>query len=100
MKSHETGKQYKRKLAEMQGLSFEDQKQLSTEADVEDKRVASLESRAGKWHDLLSDVIGETVQHLQKKQSQTVDEMDADKEDEDDDLLDSDDGEDVSNFDE
>lgn len=100
MKSHETGKQYKRKLSDMQGMSFEEQKRLATEADIEDKRVASLESRAGKWHDLLSDILAETVQHLQKKQSQTVDEMDADKDDDDDDLLDSDDGEDVSNFDE
>jgi len=85
MKSHQSGKQYKRKVEEMQRLSFEDQKKLIGEAEEEDKRIARLESHAAKWHDLLSDTITETVQHLQKKQSQTAEEMELDKDDSDDD---------------
>jgi len=92
MKSHQTGKQYKKKVADMQKLGFEEQKKLVAESEQEDKRIASLESRAAKWHDLLSDTIGETVQHLQKKQSQTADEMDADKDDESDEDIGGDDG--------
>uniref|UniRef100_A0A7S1SF15 Matrin-type domain-containing protein n=1 Tax=Alexandrium catenella TaxID=2925 RepID=A0A7S1SF15_ALECA len=93
MKSHQSGKHYKKKVEEMQKLSFEEQKQLIQEAEEEDKRIARLESRAAKWHDLLSDTIQETVQHLQKKQSQTVEEMEMDKDDTDDE--DMDDGVDV-----
>lgn len=88
MKSHQTGKHYKKKVEEMQKLSFEDQKKLITESEEEDKRIARLESRAAKWHDLLSDTVQETVQHLQKKQSQTVDEMEMDKDDTDDEEVD------------
>merc|ERR1740138_796812 len=95
MKSHMTGKMYKKKVTEVQKLSFEDQKKLVTESEEEDKRIARLESRAAKWHDLLSDTITETVQHLQKKQSQTAEEMEADKDDDDDDAMD-DDGVDVN----
>lgn len=95
MKFHQSGKLYKKKLEEMQKLSFEDQKKLVKEVDDEDHRVAHLESRAAKWHDLLSDTIAESVQYLQKKQSQTVEEMEADKgaSDDDDDM--DDDGEDA-----
>lgn len=89
-KSHTTGKLYKKKVAEMQKMSFEQQKELVTAVEVEDKRIAKLESRASKWHDLLSDTIAETVQHLQKKQSQTAEEMAADN-----DASDSEDGLDV-----
>merc|ERR1719499_1507629 len=95
MKSHQSGKMYKKKVAEVQKLSFEDQKKLVTESEEEDKRIARLESRAAKWHDLLSDTITETVQHLQKKQSQTAEEMEADKDDDDDDAMDDDGGMDV-----
>mmetsp|Transcript_72017 Transcript_72017/g.198735 ORF Transcript_72017/g.198735 Transcript_72017/m.198735 type:complete len:528 (+) Transcript_72017:84-1667(+) len=91
MKSHQSGKHYKKKVEEMQKLTFDEQKQLILDSEEEDKRIARLESRAAKWHDLLSDTIQETVQHLQKKQSQTVDEMELDKDDsdEEDELLDA-----------
>mmetsp|Transcript_106196 Transcript_106196/g.331283 ORF Transcript_106196/g.331283 Transcript_106196/m.331283 type:complete len:531 (+) Transcript_106196:56-1648(+) len=95
MKSHQTGKLYKKKVEEMQKLSFDEQKQLIVEVEEEDKRIARLESRAAKWHDLLSDTIQETVQHLQKKQSQSVDEMELDKDESDDDDDFVDDGVDV-----
>eukprot|EP00933_Yihiella_yeosuensis_P079921 TRINITY_DN93336_c0_g1_i1.p1 TRINITY_DN93336_c0_g1~~TRINITY_DN93336_c0_g1_i1.p1 ORF type:complete len:530 (-),score=141.56 TRINITY_DN93336_c0_g1_i1:182-1771(-) len=95
MKSHQTGKIYKKKLAEMQKLSFEEQKALTAATEDEDKRIAQLESCAAKWRDLLSDTLTETVQHLQKKQSQTVEEMDAEKEDDSDDGEDMSDGEDI-----
>ncbi|CAE8630013.1 unnamed protein product [Polarella glacialis] len=94
MKSHQTGKQYKKKVAELQKLGFDEQKQLVSTTEEEDKRVAQLESRAAKWHDLLSDTISETVAHLQKKQSQTVEEMEAEREESDDDM-DMSDGEDI-----
>jgi len=81
-KSHETGKVYKKKLTEMQKLGFDEQKQLVAATEEEDKKTALLESRAAKWHDLLSDAINESIQHLQKKQSQTVEEMEAEKEEE------------------
>ena len=75
-------------LAEMQKLSFEEQKQLTNAVVEEDKAISQLESRAAKWHDLLNEPIHESVQYLQKKQSQTVEEIEAERDD------DSDDGED------
>lgn len=77
--SHKTGKMYKKKVAEMQAMSFEDQKKLIEAVEEEDRRISRLESRAGKWADLLRDTIDETVQHLQKKQSQTAEEMEMEK---------------------
>ncbi|CAJ1408811.1 unnamed protein product [Effrenium voratum] len=78
-----------------QKMSFEDQNKLADQTEEEDKRIARLESRAAKWHDLLSDAINETVAHLQKKQSQTVEEMEAEKEESDDDEEMEDDGADM-----
>jgi hypothetical protein len=83
MKSHQGGRLYKQKVAQVQKMNFEDQKGLVESSEAEDKRIAKLESRAGKWRDLLSDVVNETIMHLQKKQSQTADEMDRDKGDSD-----------------
>mmetsp|Transcript_7786 Transcript_7786/g.11263 ORF Transcript_7786/g.11263 Transcript_7786/m.11263 type:complete len:389 (-) Transcript_7786:88-1254(-) len=77
--SHKTGKMYKKKVEEMQRLPFEEQKKLLEVVDSEDKRIAGLESRAAKWCDLLRDTIDETVQYLQKKQSQTAEEMEMEK---------------------
>lgn len=95
-KSHESGKAYKKKLAEMQKLSFDEQKQLTSAVVEEDKAISQLESRAAKWHDLLNEPIHESVQHLQKKQSQTVEEMEAERDDDSDDGEDfDDDGEDM-----
>merc|ERR1711870_220621 len=48
------------------------------------------ESLAAKWRDLLADNITETVTHIQKKQSQTAEEMEAD--DDSDDMEDDDSG--------
>merc|ERR1712194_564061 len=92
-KSHMTGQLYKKRLGEVQKMGFEEQKKLVEAVEAEDKRIARLESHAAKWHDLLSDTIHETVQHLQKKQSQTVEEMEAEKDDDTDDGVDVDDGE-------
>jgi len=94
MQHHQSGKQYKRKVQETQKLSFDEQRQLIVDSELEDRRIAKLESHAAKWHDLLSDTILETVQHLQKKQSQSAEEMEADKDDSDDDEF-LDDGMDV-----
>jgi len=77
-KSHMSGKLYKQKVGQMQKLSMDEQKEMVTTSEAEDKRIAKLESRAGKWHDLLSDTINESIQHLQKKQSQTAEEMEMD----------------------
>jgi hypothetical protein len=79
MKSHQASKGYKRKLSEIQKLPLEEQKAQTAVSEAEDKRIAHLESTAGKWRDLLSDLLTETVQYLQKKQSQTADEMEAEK---------------------
>jgi splicing factor 3A subunit 3 len=95
LEHHQSGKQYKKKLAEMQKLTLDEQRQLTVATEAEDKRIAQIESRAAKWHDLLSDTINETIQYLQKKQSQTAEEMEAEKEDSDLDEDDFDDGEDV-----
>lgn len=97
-KSHESGKLYKKKLEEVQKLGLEEQKKLTEMVEDEDRRIACLESRAAKWHDLLSDAINETIQHLQKKQSQTVEEMEAEKEDSEDEEM-EDDGADVGSND-
>lgn len=99
-KSHQSGKLYKQKVTQMQKLSFEEQKELVATSESEDKRVAHLESRAGKWHDLLSDILNETVQHLQKKQSQTAEEMAMDDDADSDDGMDEDGGMDVGSDDE
>ncbi|CAE7467997.1 ATO [Symbiodinium sp. CCMP2592] len=93
---HEGGKQYKRKLADMQKLSVEDQNQYVAKVEEQDKGIARLESRAAKWHDLLSDAINETIQHLQKKQSQTIEEMELEKDESDEDEDMEDDGADVA----
>jgi len=100
LRSHQAGKQYKKRVLECKALDLEDQKKLAAESELADKRTACQESRAAKWHDLLSDVIAATVQHLMKKQSQTAEEMDMDRDDEDDDdEMFEDDGEDVSDMD-
>lgn len=85
LKSHQTGKLYKKKLEETQKLGFEEQKKLVAVAEEEDKLIARLENAVSKWHDVLGDTIAETVQYLQKKQSQTAEEMEAEKEEEEDD---------------
>merc|ERR1712060_585816 len=57
LKSHQTGKQYKRKLEELQKLSIPEQKKIVTDSEDEDRRIARLESLAAKWRDFHSDVI-------------------------------------------
>jgi len=100
-KSHQSGKLYKQKVLQVQKMSFEEQNGLVLASEEEDLRIAKLESRAGKWHDLLSDTIAETVQHLQKKQSQTADEMAMDDGDSDSGVdMDEDGGMDVGSGDE
>lgn len=100
-KSHQSGKLYKQKVLQVQKMSFEEQNGLVLASEEEDLRIAKLESRAGKWHDLLSDTIGESVQHLQKKQSQTAEEMAMDDGDSDSDGgMDMDGGMDVGSGDE
>jgi len=100
-KSHQSGKAYKQKVGQVQKMSFEEQNGLVVASEEEDKRVAKLESRAGKWHDLLSDTISESVQHLQKKQSQTADEMAMENDSDDDGVdMDMDGGMDVGSGDE
>lgn len=79
LSSHQLGKGYKRKLEEMQKGGKDEQDQRLASSVAEDKRIAKLESRAGKWRDLLSDTITETVQYLQKKQSQTAEELEKEK---------------------
>jgi len=91
---------YKQKVAQMQKMSFDEQKGLVAASEEEDKRIAKLESRAGKWHDLLSDTINESIQHLQKKQSQTADEMAMDDGASSDDGMDDDGGVDIGSDDE
>merc|ERR1719473_904875 len=104
MESHQTGKHYKKKVEEVQKMSFEDQKSLIGESEKEDERIARLESLAGKWRDLLADTVTATIDHLQKKQSQSAAEIAKDDDDEEDEqamaLLDDEDGEDVKSDDE
>lgn len=95
LKSHKEGKAYKKRVAEVQKLEFDQQKLLVVASEEEDKRIASLESRMAKWRDLMSDTIQESIQYLQKKQSQTAAEMEAEREGETDDE-DMDDGVDIS----
>jgi len=90
MKSHKEGKQYKKRMEEVNKMSLDDQQKLNLDSEAEDKRIARLESMAAKWRDLLSEPLAATVQYLQKKQSQTVEEMEMDKdEDSDDDMMES-----------
>lgn len=96
MKSHQGGKHYKKKVEEVQKMSFEDQKKLVTASEAEDKRIAQLENRAAKWRDNLGEVMTESIQHLQKRQSQTAGELELDKSDDSDDEEMLDGGVDVS----
>merc|ERR1719291_642477 len=48
-KSHQSGKQYKKKLDEVQKMSLDKQQKLSADSEEEDKRIARLESFAAKW---------------------------------------------------
>merc|ERR1719160_1354319 len=80
LKSHKSGKFYMKKVKELQKLKFEEQKAKVAESETEDLKLAKLESMIGKWRDLLGDTITETVAHLQKKQSRTIDEMDREDE--------------------
>merc|ERR1712039_1089000 len=85
MGSHQSGKGYKRKLEELQKASIPEQRKIVTDSEEEDKRIAKLESLAAKWRDFISDTISETIEHIQKKQSQTAEEMEADDTDGEDD---------------
>eukprot|EP00747_Dinoflagellata_sp_TGD_P162439 gnl/TRDRNA2_/TRDRNA2_180057_c0_seq1.p1 gnl/TRDRNA2_/TRDRNA2_180057_c0~~gnl/TRDRNA2_/TRDRNA2_180057_c0_seq1.p1 ORF type:complete len:531 (+),score=148.42 gnl/TRDRNA2_/TRDRNA2_180057_c0_seq1:84-1676(+) len=105
MESHQTGKHYKKKVEETQKMKIEDQKNLITESEKEDERIARLESLAGKWRDLLADTVTATIEHLQKKQSQSAAEIAGEVDDDEDEqalalLGDDDDGEDVKSDDE
>lgn len=102
MKSHMSGKLYKQKLGQVQKMSLDEQRGLVEASEAEDKRIARLESRSGKWHDLLSDILSETIQHLQKKQSQTAEElaMEDDADSDDGMLIDEDGGMDIGSGDE
>lgn len=86
LKSHKSGKQYKKRLEEMQKMSFDDQQKLVFDSEAEDRKVARLESLISKYHDVLGDLISETMQHLQKKQSQTTEEMEIEKNMDDDNI--------------
>lgn len=94
-KSHESGKQYKKRLEEVQKMSLDKQQKLTADSEEEDKNIARLEAFAAKWRDLLGDTISATVDHLQKKQSQTAEEMEMDKDDLDEDMDEDDGGVDV-----
>lgn len=94
--SHKKGKFYKKKVTEMQKLTFDEQKAKIAESESEDEKLARMEAMIGKWRDLIGDIVTNSIEHLQKKQSRTVEEMEAQDEldDDDDDGIDID-GEDM-----
>merc|ERR1719267_548219 len=79
MKSHMGGKQYKKALAAMQAMSVEKQKEMNKEFAEEDKSIAHKECKIQKFREILGDNIQETIEHLQKKQSRTAEEMAAEE---------------------
>ncbi len=79
-KAHEEGKVFKKKVAEMQKLGFEEQKKKVLQSVEEDKKIARTEAMVQRFRELLSDQLSETVKHITKKQSMTVEEMEKDDE--------------------
>lgn len=72
---HQKGKQYKKKLAALQKLPLADQQKALEETREEDKKLARLECLTQKCKDFMQDTVDATVEHLQKKQSRTVEEL-------------------------
>jgi len=75
LQSHQKGKQYKKKLAALQKLPLADQQKALEETRAEDKKISRFETLIGKCKDFLQDTADATVEHLQKKQSRTVEEL-------------------------
>merc|ERR1719213_609988 len=75
--SHMAGKMYKKKLAAMQKLPLAEQTKVTDETIAEDKKIAMKECLIQKMRDIFSDILDATTANLQKKQSRTVEEMEA-----------------------
>lgn len=75
--SHMAGKAYKKKLEAMQKLPLEEQKKVSEETEAEDRKIAAMECAIQKMRDVFQDIVDATVAQLQKKQSRTVEELEA-----------------------
>merc|ERR1711939_443385 len=71
------GKMYKKKLAAMQKLPLAEQQKVTEETVEEDKKLAKQECLIQKMRDIFSDILDATTANLQKKQSRTVEEMEA-----------------------
>merc|ERR1712224_183820 len=76
-KSHQSGKAYKKKLAALQKLSLDEQQKVTDETVAEDLKLAKKEALIQRLRDVFADIIEATVSNLQKKQSRTVEEMEA-----------------------
>merc|ERR1712182_130717 len=76
-KSHQSAKAYKKKLAALQKLSLDEQQKVTDETVAEDMRLAKKEALIQRLRDVFGDIIEATVSNLQKKQSRTVEEMEA-----------------------
>jgi len=99
-KSHQSGKAYKKKLAALQKLSLDEQQKVTDETVAEDKRLAKKEALIQRLRDVFGEIIEQTVSNLQKKQSRTVEEMEAaleeqELEDEDDEEVEEKEDEDI-----
>lgn len=78
--SHENGKQYKRKVEQMQKMSPEERKKLVEDCVQEDKSIALLECRIQKLREQIGDQILETIRHCEKKETMTAEELEAEAE--------------------
>jgi hypothetical protein len=77
LKSHQSGKAYKKNLAALQKLSLEEQQKVTDETVEADKVIAKQECLIQRMREVFSDTLEATVANLQKKQSRTVEEMEA-----------------------
>jgi hypothetical protein len=75
--SHMAGKMYKKKLAAMQKLPLAEQQKVTEDTLEDDKTIAKKECLIQKMRDIFSDILDATTANLQKKQSRTVEEMEA-----------------------
>eukprot|EP00916_Digyalum_oweni_P016850 GHVL01027659.1.p1 GENE.GHVL01027659.1~~GHVL01027659.1.p1 ORF type:complete len:520 (+),score=103.95 GHVL01027659.1:200-1759(+) len=80
LKNHKDGKQYAKAVKRIQSLSTDEQNQLIVASEQEDKNIARIEYLIQRYREMLGEAFVSTVQCLQKKQSRTMEEIEAEEE--------------------
>lgn len=85
LSSHMQGQKYKKALAALQSLPVEKQRERTEASELLDRSLAEQEFLIQRFKEILTTVIQRTIEHLQKKQSRTLRELQLEHEDESDD---------------